>query len=133
MGWSEMEIIGWYCLQYGPAAVALLLSIIALSCSGGNRHLKARVCALEDKLAQVPALEDRIAQLEAEQRKSASDKANLEARIVRVSDQEYAVKIQNASGNSVLNVDFHIPPQDRAPAVKPLKRDTMDYGEITSI
>jgi hypothetical protein len=112
MGWSEMEIIGWYCLQYGPPAVALLLSIIALICSGGNRRLKAQVSALEDKLAQVPELEDRLGKLEAEQKKSASDKANLEARIVRVSDNEYAVKVQNTNGNSVLNVDFRIPPQD---------------------
>ena len=122
MDWNEMEIVGVYFVQYGLPVVALLFSIVALVCAAKSRRLQDRVSALEEKLAHAETGEK-------ERKTGDADRANLEARIIHVSDEEYAIKIRNADGKSVLNVDFHVPPQDP----KSLKRDSAVDGQYVSI
>lgn len=88
-------------VKYGFPTVAILLSILSYNDSRKANKVKNRLNKLEEKL-QKYELEDK------EREREEATKAYVEARLVKVSKNNYRLKIFNLGKVSAFNVDYKI-------------------------
>lgn len=89
-------------VKYGFPTIALVMSIFSFRDSRKASKIKDRLNAVEEKL-KMYELEDR------EKERQEATKANIEARIIRISKGKYKMKIWNSGKATAYNVDFNIP------------------------
>lgn len=111
------EIIRGVALYVMPIA-AFLLSILA--------YLKSKECVqvkleLDDVQKRLNEYDLKLKQYELEKIEKERDKqkgANIEARIVKISQGKYKIKIWNAGNDKAYDVDYSIPPEYHITMIK---------------
>jgi len=94
-------------VKYGFPAVALGLSILSYRDSSKANKVQERLKEVEEKLIKYE-LEDK------EKEREEATKACVEARIIKISRNNYRMRIWNSGKATAYNVDFSIPEEYRA-------------------
>jgi hypothetical protein len=89
-------------VDYIFPALAIVISIVSLIQSSKSNKLQARINQIEEKL-KIYELE------EIEREKENATKACVEARIIRISNNNYVLKIWNSGKGTAFNIDFTTP------------------------
>lgn len=96
---------------YVMPIAAFLLSVLALAKSN-------RVAKMEEKLNEYDLKLKQYELEKIEQEKNKIDEACIEARIVKISDRQYKIKVWNSGTAAAYNVDYDIPQEYRIRLVK---------------
>ncbi|MDU6115403.1 MAG: hypothetical protein E6649_13400 [Paeniclostridium sordellii] len=89
-------------VQYGFPTIALIISIFSFRDSRKASKIQYRLNEVEEKLKKYE-LEDK------EKEREEATKANVEARIIKISKGKYKMKIWNSGKSTAYNVDFNTP------------------------
>ena len=89
-------------VQYGYPTIALIISIFSFKDSRKASKIQYRLNEVEEKLKKYE-LEEK------EKEREEATKANIEARIIKISKGKYKMKIWNSGKAIAYNVDFKIP------------------------
>lgn len=89
-------------VQYGFPTIALIISIFSFIDSRKASKIQYRLNEVEEKLKKYE-LEEK------EKEREESTKANIEARIIKISKGKYKMKIWNSGKATAYDVDFKIP------------------------
>lgn len=89
-------------VKYGFPTIAIGLSILSYLNSRKSASIQERINNLEELIKQY--------QIEEIEKKKEKEKSSLvDARIYKVSDKDYRIKIWNSGGVNAYNVDFTVP------------------------
>lgn len=89
-------------VQYGFPTIAIIMSIFSFRDSRKASKIQDRLNEVEEKL-KIYELEDK------EKEREEATKANIEARIMKISKDKYKMKIWNSGKSTAYNVDFEVP------------------------
>lgn len=103
-------------VQYGFPTIAIIISIFSFRDSRKASKIQHRLNEVEEKLKKYE-LEDK------EKEREEATKANIEARIMKISKGKYKMKIWNSGKSTAYNVDFKVPDECK----KMVFRDKVPY------
>jgi hypothetical protein len=102
--WANFKEIFIDLVKYGFPTLAIILSVISFIDSRKANKVRDRLNDLEEKLKRY-ALEDK------EKEREQASKACVDARIVKISKNNYKLKVWNSGKVTAFNVDYEVPPE----------------------
>ncbi len=93
-------------VKYGFPSMAIVLSVLSYIDSRKAKKIQKRLYDVEEKLKQY-ALEEK------EKEREEATKACVEARVVKISENRYVLKIWNSGKATAYNVNYNIPKESQ--------------------